>query len=38
MRVANELNSKQIKATIDVLGEFITTLDEAEANKREYPN
>ncbi|HNR43117.1 MAG TPA: proline dehydrogenase family protein [Bacteroidales bacterium] len=38
MRVANELNSKQIKATIDVLGEFITTLDEAEANKREYLN
>ncbi len=30
------LNSQGIMTTIDVLGEFITTLDEAEANKREY--
>ncbi|MDK9705426.1 MAG: proline dehydrogenase family protein [Desulforhopalus sp.] len=33
---AKKLNSQGIMTTIDVLGEFITTLDEAEANKREY--
>ncbi len=38
MRVTKELNSKKIKVTIDVLGEFIKTLDEAEANKKEYLN
>ncbi len=31
-----ELNSEGIKITLDVLGEFIKTLDEAEANKKEY--
>jgi proline dehydrogenase len=36
MRVSKDLNSKKIKVTIDVLGEFIKTLEEAEANKQEY--
>ncbi len=36
MRVSKDLNSMNIKVTIDVLGEFIKTLDEAEINKREY--
>lgn len=30
------LNEKGIEVTVDVLGEFITTLDEAEANMHEY--
>ena len=30
------LNSKGIKVTLDVLGEFIKSLDEAEENKQEY--
>jgi proline dehydrogenase len=38
MRVSKELNSKNIKVTLDVLGEFIKSLDEAEANKNEYLN
>jgi proline dehydrogenase len=38
MRVSKELNSKKIKVTLDVLGEFIKTLDEAESNKKEYLN
>lgn len=38
MRVSKELNSKNIKVTLDVLGEFIKTLDEAEENKKEYLN
>ncbi len=38
MRVSKELNSKKIKVTIDVLGEFIKSLDEAEENKKEYLN
>ncbi len=33
---AKKLNEEGILTTIDVLGEFITTLDEAEANKQEY--
>ncbi len=33
---AKKLNSTQVETTIDVLGEFITSLDQAEANKREY--
>jgi proline dehydrogenase len=33
---AKKLNSEGILTTIDVLGEFITTLQEAEANKEEY--
>jgi len=38
MRVSKDLNSKNIKVTIDVLGEFIKTLEEAELNKKEYLN
>ena len=33
---AKKLNLEGILTTIDVLGEFITTLDEAKANKEEY--
>jgi len=36
MRVSKELNSKKIRVTLDVLGEFIRDLDEAETNKKEY--
>jgi len=36
MRVSKELNGKNILVTIDVLGEFIKDLSEAEANKKEY--
>ena len=36
IRVSKDLNSKGIKVTLDVLGEFISSLDEAEANKMEY--
>ena len=38
MRVSKELNRKNIMVTLDVLGEFIKTLEEAEANKKEYLN
>ena len=38
MRVSKDLNSKNIKVTLDVLGEFIKTPDEAELNKQEYLN
>ncbi len=38
MRVSKELNGKKIKITLDVLGEFIKTPDEAEENTREYLN
>jgi proline dehydrogenase len=38
IRVSKELNNKQIKVTLDVLGEFIKTLEEAEENKKEYLN
>jgi len=38
MRVSKDLNSKNIKVTLDVLGEFIKTLDEADLNKKEYLN
>ena len=38
MRISKNLNSKHIKVTLDVLGEFIKTLDEAESNKNEYLN
>ncbi len=33
---AKKLNAEGILTTIDVLGEFITTLEEAKANKEEY--
>jgi len=36
MRESKDLNSKGIKVTLDVLGEFIKTLHEAEENKKEY--
>jgi len=36
MQVSKELNSKRIMVTIDILGEFISTLEEAEENKKEY--
>ncbi len=36
IRVSKEFNSQGIKVTLDVLGEFIRTLEEAEANKNEY--
>lgn len=38
MKVSKELNAKGIRVTLDVLGEFIKTLDEAEVNKKEYLN
>lgn len=36
IRVSKELNEQGIMVTIDVLGEFIKTLEEAERNKIEY--
>ena len=33
---AKKLNAEGIQTTIDILGEFITTLEEAQANKEEY--
>ena len=33
---AKKLNAEGVMTTIDVLGEFITTLEEAENNKKEY--
>jgi proline dehydrogenase len=36
VRVSRDLNSKGIKITIDLLGEFITKLDEASDNKKAY--
>jgi proline dehydrogenase len=33
---ARKLNAEGVKTTLDVLGEFITTLEEAQANKEEY--
>jgi len=38
MRVSKELNKNRMKVTLDVLGEFIKTLEEAEENKKEYLN
>lgn len=38
VHVSRELNDKHIKVTLDVLGEFIKTLEEADANKKEYLN
>jgi proline dehydrogenase len=38
MRVSKELNKNKVNVTLDVLGEFITSLDEAEENKKEYLN
>ncbi len=36
IRVCKELNAKGIKITLDLLGEFITKLEEAEDNKNQY--
>jgi proline dehydrogenase len=36
MRVSKDLNSQGMRVTLDVLGEFINSLDEAEENKQEY--
>lgn len=36
MKVSKDLNREGIMVTLDVLGEFIKNLDEAEANKKEY--
>jgi proline dehydrogenase len=36
LRVSGNFNSRNIKVTLDVLGEFIKNLDEADANKKEY--
>ncbi len=36
IRVSREFNLQGIKVTLDVLGEFIKTLEEAEASKNEY--
>ena len=33
IKVSRDLNSHGIKVTVDLLGEFITKLDEAEKNK-----
>ena len=38
MRVSKDLNNKNIKVTLDILGEFIKNLDEAEENKKDYLN
>jgi proline dehydrogenase len=38
IRVSKELKENKIDITIDVLGEFITSLNEAEENKNEYLN
>jgi proline dehydrogenase len=38
MRVSKELKNNKINITLDVLGEFIKSLDEAEENKKEYLN
>lgn len=36
IKACKELNEQGIKITLDVLGEFIKTIEEAEANKNEY--
>jgi proline dehydrogenase len=36
IRVSKELNSSGIRVTLDVLGEFIKSLEEADQNKKEY--
>ena len=38
LRVSRDLNSRNIRVTLDVLGEFIKTLEEADANRKEYLN
>ncbi len=36
VKVSKDFNSRGVMVTLDVLGEFIKTLEEAEANKKEY--
>ncbi len=36
IRSSKELNAQGVRVTLDVLGEFIKSLDEAEENKQEY--
>ena len=36
IRASKELNAQGIKVTLDILGEFIKNLDEAQKNKQEY--
>ena len=36
IRVSKELNKNKAEVTLDVLGEFIKSLEEAEENKKEY--
>jgi proline dehydrogenase len=36
IRVSKDLNARGMKVTLDVLGEFITNLNQAEENKKEY--
>lgn len=36
LEVARKLNEQNIEVTIDLLGEFITSLDQAEENKNQY--
>lgn len=36
LKASRELNGQGIMVTVDLLGEFISTLEEAEANKNEY--
>ena len=36
LQVAHELNNQGIEVTIDLLGEFITRLEQAEENKKKY--
>lgn len=38
MRVSSALNKRNIMVTLDILGEFIKTLEEAEENKKDYLN
>jgi len=38
IRVSRNFNNNNIKVTLDVLGEFIKTTEEAEINKQEYLN
>ena len=36
LEVSRKLNEQNIEVTIDLLGEFITSLDQAEENKKQY--
>ena len=38
MQVSKSLNSRKIKVTLDILGEFIKNINEAEQNKNDYIN